>query len=78
VTAYTQLLTKAKAAYHASFWDAKSQSYGEAQTGNALAIAAVRYPKHPGDFLHSCLVGLCLDKAIDIYDSFIETGSGQT
>lgn len=40
VAKYTQLLTTAKAAYHGAFWNASTQCYGEAQTGNALAIAA--------------------------------------
>eukprot|EP01052_Picozoa_sp_SAG31_P076568 SAG31_NODE_35853_length_319_cov_0.709091_1_plen_64_part_10 len=41
---YTQMLARAKTAYHRAFWNASSQCYGKAQTGNALAIAAAVVP----------------------------------
>ena len=40
VTTYTAMLTEAKQSYHQVFYNATSQSYGEAQTANALALAA--------------------------------------
>lgn len=40
VAHYTELLTTARTAYHAVFFNKTSMSYGPTQTGNAMALAA--------------------------------------